>query len=91
MTDRTTEILGWMKSRRDDDIRRSGYFLQSLIADMEEAMRCAVCNAVAIPDPAMNGEADCYTVPMDDIDKMRTFLPNAGIHRTSEAQHNEKG
>lgn len=33
-----------------------------------------LANATVIPDPAMKGSTDTYSVPLDDIDNLREIL-----------------
>ena len=35
--------------------------------ELVDILRNIVANSRLTPDPAMNGETDCYTVPCDDI------------------------
>ena len=35
-------------------------------------------NAELAPDPRMGGEADCYLVPLDDIEALRELFSEAG-------------
>lgn len=45
-----------------------------LVFDAGELIGMIVANAIIGPDAAMDGQADCYHVPMDDIDAAREWL-----------------
>jgi len=42
--------------------------------EIVEAVRTLLGNATIIADPAMGGLADCYSVPMDDVEALRKLL-----------------
>jgi len=55
---------------------------------MRRLLQNIVANAEEIPDPRMNGVADCYSVPLDDIDDASKFL--AKTNRQIKTQGEKK-
>lgn len=37
-------------------------------SELHQQLTCIRLNAKLVPDPAMQGATDCYTVPLDDIE-----------------------
>lgn len=51
--------------------------LKTLNAELLTALDNIAANAKIIPDPAMEGTTDTYSVPLDDIETARAVLAKA--------------
>ena len=61
------------KAKPMEESRANAALIQ-LTPDMFEALCNIVANARIIPDPAMGGATDTYSVPLDDIEAAREIV-----------------
>ena len=67
---------GWLEDYRAIKLERDD--LLAARDDLLAALENIAATATVIPDPAMDGTTDTYSVPLDDIEAARDAINKAG-------------